>query len=245
CDTDNWKVFQLMLVDQPGKSFLASPYISCQRPVLIEGSRKNRSTYYNLLLPPATDRSPDASVVLATRWNALSSNDLNEKSPSVVPNFVEKVRSANDTENYNHEKICFYMEAGVKEDILIDPINQNVTIYRAHGNEIVWNVLRNPRTTTSRILNGFVLNLRALEVLQWKYFAVNQEAAKEAAYKNLSNIIKSSEMHERTLQVAVMAPNVFYVKSNENAQMEIKRRIFSITDRCTSVAKGIHSTTLS
>ncbi|CAG8480282.1 6263_t:CDS:2 [Funneliformis caledonium] len=90
----------------------------------------NSRTYYTLLLPPTTDRGPDASVVLATRYVQL-----------VIPRIITTKK---------------YVEAGVKV---------------------------------------------ALEVLQWKYFAVNQEAAKEAAYKYLSNIIMSSEMHERTLQV--------------------------------------------
>ncbi|CAG8680530.1 11188_t:CDS:2, partial [Funneliformis mosseae] len=57
-----------------------------------------------------------------------------------APNFVAEIRS--------------------KEGILIDPRNQTVTVYRVDGNDIVWNVRRDPRTFTSRILNGFVLNLQ-------------------------------------------------------------------------------------
>ncbi|CAG8753281.1 6726_t:CDS:1, partial [Funneliformis mosseae] len=46
------------------------------------------------------------------------------------------------------------------EGILIDPLNQTVTVYRVQEDNIVLNVRRNPHTFTSRILNGFVLDLQ-------------------------------------------------------------------------------------
>ncbi|CAG8743071.1 15129_t:CDS:2, partial [Funneliformis mosseae] len=117
-------------------------------------------TCYNLPLPNPTVRGPDASVVLATRWNALSVNDQNEAFPSVAPNFVAEIRSDNDSEDYCHRKMIDFMNADVEEGILIDPLNQTVTVYRVQQDNIVMNVRRNPRTFTSRILNGFVLDLQ-------------------------------------------------------------------------------------
>ncbi|CAI2200497.1 3799_t:CDS:2, partial [Funneliformis geosporum] len=70
-------------------------------------------TYYNLPLPNPTVWGPDASVILATRFLIIS-NDQNEAFPSVALNFIAKIRSDNDSDNYYHRKMLDYMNADVK-----------------------------------------------------------------------------------------------------------------------------------
>ncbi|CAB4479185.1 unnamed protein product [Rhizophagus irregularis] len=92
-------------------------------------------------------------------WGALTRNEQEEAFPSVTPNFIAEVRSVNDSWQFCHDKMLVYMDAGVDEGILIDPIDRTLTCYRISRNNIVWGTRNNPRSFTSRILNGFVLNL--------------------------------------------------------------------------------------
>ncbi|CAB5363369.1 unnamed protein product [Rhizophagus irregularis] len=131
----------------------------CENNPLLVGLVGSSNVYYNLPLPNPTVRSPDASVILAARWGALTRNEQEEAFPSVTPNFVAEVRSVNDSWQFCHDKMLVYMDAGVDEGILIDPIDRTLTCYRISRNNIVWETRNNPRSFTSRILNGFVLNL--------------------------------------------------------------------------------------
>ncbi|CAG8577780.1 11182_t:CDS:2 [Funneliformis caledonium] len=90
-----------------------------------------------IIMPVGARTDPDVSVVLATRWNALLVNDQNEAFSSVTPNFVAEIRSDNNSEDYCHQKMIDYMNADVEEGILIDPLNQTVTVYRVQEDNIV------------------------------------------------------------------------------------------------------------
>ncbi|RIA90111.1 hypothetical protein C1645_823796 [Glomus cerebriforme] len=89
----------------------------CQNNPRLVGRYGSSQARFNLSLPIPTCRSPDACVILATRWNALSQNDQTEAYSSVPPNFVAEIRSNNDPEDYCHQKLLDYMDADVEEAI--------------------------------------------------------------------------------------------------------------------------------
>ncbi|RGB29808.1 restriction endonuclease type II-like protein [Rhizophagus diaphanus] len=136
--------------------------IWCDNNPRLVGIFGSSQACFTLPLPTETVRGPGAFVILANSWNALSPNDQNEAFPPIVPDFVAEIRSNSNTVDFCHQKMLMYMDAGAQEGFLIDPINQTVTIYRINGNNIVWNERRNPRTVTSQILNGFVLNMQGI-----------------------------------------------------------------------------------
>jgi len=50
----------------------------------------------------------------------------------------------------------------IQEGFLLDPITQNARIYSKGNHYIHWRDLGNPPTISSRILNGFVLDLQEI-----------------------------------------------------------------------------------
>ncbi|PKK74152.1 hypothetical protein RhiirC2_775112 [Rhizophagus irregularis] len=123
----------------------------CENNPLLVGLVGSSNVYYNLPLPNPTWMLP--------WWGTLTRNEQEEAFPSVAPNFIAEVRSVNDSWQFCHDKMLVYMDAGVDEGILIDPIDRTLTCYRISRNNIVWGTQNNPRSFTSRILNGFIFNL--------------------------------------------------------------------------------------
>ncbi|MEG4346407.1 Uma2 family endonuclease [Microcoleus sp. A003_D6] len=109
------------------------------------------------ILPNGARRSPDASWVSRTRWEALTAQERKGFVP-LCPDFVVELRSASDSLSTLQEKMREYMENGARLGWLIDPQNRRVEIYRQQA-EV--EILVNPVELSGEdVLPGFVLNLR-------------------------------------------------------------------------------------
>jgi Uma2 family endonuclease len=107
-------------------------------------------------LPNGADRSPDASWVSQSRWDALT-DEQKQTFANVCPDFVVELRSRSDSLKTLQEKMQEYKENGAKLGWLIDPKNRRVEIYR-QGQEV--EVISQPETLSGEdVLPGFVLQL--------------------------------------------------------------------------------------
>jgi Uma2 family endonuclease len=80
-------------------------------------------------LPNGSDRSPDASFVLMSKWNSLSDAEKERFLP-LCPDFVVELRSPSDNLTKIQGKMTEYLENGAKLGWLIDPSRKIVEIYR-------------------------------------------------------------------------------------------------------------------
>ncbi|MEG4811726.1 Uma2 family endonuclease [Microcoleus sp. F8-D3] len=109
------------------------------------------------ILPNGARRSPDASWVSRTRWEALTPKQRKGFVP-LCPDFVVELRSASDSLSTLQTKMREYTDNGARLGWLIDPQNLQVEIYRQQT-EV--EILINPAELSGEdVLPGFVLNLR-------------------------------------------------------------------------------------
>src|ERR1017187_8246069 len=80
-------------------------------------------------LPDGSVRSPDASWVEASRWDALTEEDKDRASP-LCPDFIIELRSPSDRLRPLQEKMKMWIANGVQVAWLIDPKEESVSIYR-------------------------------------------------------------------------------------------------------------------
>jgi len=80
-------------------------------------------------LPDGSCLQPDASWISLGRWNALTL-EQQEGFPPLCPDFIVEVRSRTDSRRVLEAKMQCWIDNGAKLAWLIDPIAQNVTIYR-------------------------------------------------------------------------------------------------------------------
>jgi Uma2 family endonuclease len=107
-------------------------------------------------LPNGADRSPDASWVSQSGWDALT-DDHKQTFASVCPDFVVELRSRSDSLKTLQEKMQEYRDNGARLGWLIDPKNRRVEIYR-QGQEA--EVISQPDTLSGEdVLSGFELQL--------------------------------------------------------------------------------------
>jgi len=107
-------------------------------------------------LPLGGQRSPDASWVERSRWEALTP-EQRRKFPPIAPDFVIELRSASDAIDTLRVKMVEYRDNGVRLGLLINPQDQQVEIYRL-GQDV--GVLQSPSTVSGEgVLPGFVLEL--------------------------------------------------------------------------------------
>jgi Uma2 family endonuclease len=107
-------------------------------------------------LPDGSMRSPDASWVKASRWNALSSADQNRFSP-ICPDFLIELRSQSDELAALEGKMARWIANGAKLAWLIDPEREAIGIYRPGAEP---EVLPRPRSVQgSGVVEGFMLDL--------------------------------------------------------------------------------------
>jgi Uma2 family endonuclease len=107
-------------------------------------------------LPNGADRSPDASWVSQSRWDALT-DEQKQTFANVCPDFVVELRSRSDSLKTLQEKMQEYRDNGARLGWLIDPKNRQVEIYR-QGQEV--EVISQPETLSGEdVLPGFVLQL--------------------------------------------------------------------------------------
>jgi Uma2 family endonuclease len=107
-------------------------------------------------LPNKADRSPDASWVEKSRWQALTP-EQREKFIPLCPDFVIELVSPSDSLKKTQEKMQEYIENGCRLGWLINRKKREVEIYRP-GREV--EILQSPQTLDGEdVLPGFVLNL--------------------------------------------------------------------------------------
>jgi Uma2 family endonuclease len=110
-------------------------------------------------LPNGAERSPDASWIKLSRWNALTSEQQTRFLP-LSPDFVIELLSPSDSLKVTQKKMEEYQSNGVRLGWLINRKLRQVEIYRI-GKEV--EVLDNPSSLSGEdVLPGFVLNLDAI-----------------------------------------------------------------------------------
>ena len=111
------------------------------------------------ILPNGATRSPDASWVSRSRWEALS-DEQKGTFPQICPDFVVELRSRSDTLNDLQNKMQEYLDNGARLGWLLDPKHRRVEIYRPSQPV---EVLDNPTQLSGEdVLPEFVLSLSKL-----------------------------------------------------------------------------------
>ncbi|MEZ0611431.1 Uma2 family endonuclease [Fibrella sp. WM1] len=111
-------------------------------------------------LPNGATRSPDAAWISDDRWASLTDKQR-EKFPPLAPDFVVELMSASDQLPKAKEKMREYIDNGVQLGWLIDPVRQEVFIYRADGTISKHTDFEQPLTGET-VLPGFAFDLRLL-----------------------------------------------------------------------------------
>ncbi len=110
-------------------------------------------------LPNGAVRSPDASWVLLSRWDALTSEEQDKFAP-ICPDFVIELRSPSDRLPDLQDKMTEYLESGVRLGFLLDPQQRRVYVYRP-GESV--EILEEPAAVSGDpVLPGFVLDLTTI-----------------------------------------------------------------------------------
>ena len=108
------------------------------------------------ILPNGATRSPDASWIELSKWNALSDAQKAKFAP-LCPDFVVEIRSPSDSLKSLKDKMQEYIDNGVSLGWLIDRQNHQVYIYRP---SVDVECLSNPVTVSGdSVLPGFNLDL--------------------------------------------------------------------------------------
>ena len=111
------------------------------------------------VLPNGAERSPDASWVELSRWEALSPEQRKKFVP-LCPEFVMELRSSSDRLSTVQKKTREYIENGAKLGWLIDSISRRVEVYRP-GQEV--EILNAPASLSGEnVLPGFTLDLTSI-----------------------------------------------------------------------------------
>jgi Uma2 family endonuclease len=110
-------------------------------------------------LPNGAVRSPDASWVERSKWEALT-NEQRKKFVPLCPDFVIELRSPTDSLSVLRDKMQEYLDNGAKLGWLIDPEQKRVYVYRPRSEA---EELHNPeKIPGDPILSGFTLDLREI-----------------------------------------------------------------------------------
>ncbi|TVQ47736.1 MAG: Uma2 family endonuclease [Gloeocapsa sp. DLM2.Bin57] len=111
------------------------------------GKTFNAATGFSL--PNGGIRSPDASWLNISSWEALT--------PNLCPDFLVELRSPSDNLGDLRNKMQEYINNGARLGWLIDPINKIVEIYHPQRSTVV---MVNPgELSREEVLPGFVLDL--------------------------------------------------------------------------------------
>ena len=124
-----------------------------------DGTGKTFDSSTGFSLPNGAIRSPDASWILLSRWEALSQSEQ-DRFPPICPDFVIELRSPSDSLVHAQAKMDEYIENGVRLAWLIDPRNRRIHVYRP-GQPI--ETLEQPATISGDpVLPSFVLDLSVI-----------------------------------------------------------------------------------
>jgi Uma2 family endonuclease len=108
------------------------------------------------ILPNGATRSPDASWIKLTKWNALSDEQKAKFAP-ICPDFVVEIRSPSDDLISLQDKMQEYIDNGASLGWLIDRKNRQIYIYCPNKKV---ECLDNPTTVSGNsVLSGFSLDL--------------------------------------------------------------------------------------
>lgn len=111
------------------------------------------------ILPNGATRSPDASWIPITRWDALKSEEQTRFLP-LCPDFVVELLSPTDSLKRTQAKLEEFIENGTRLGWLINRKARQVEIYRV-GQEL--EILENPKILSGEnILPEFQLDLEAI-----------------------------------------------------------------------------------
>ena len=110
-------------------------------------------------LPDTSVRAPDVSWISNERWNALSEKEQ-DKFAKICPDFVIELMSDTDEKYTLPAKMEKYLQNGVRLGWVIDPFNQQTTIYRPETEPDI-KPFSEP-ITGERVLPGFTLKLDEL-----------------------------------------------------------------------------------
>ena len=110
-------------------------------------------------LPNGAIRSPDASWMRRTRWEALTAEEKDEFT-AICPDFVIELRSKTDTLKATQAKMEEYLDNGALLGWLIDPLKKKVHIYRP---DTPVELLDHPTEVSGEpLLKGFTLKLAGI-----------------------------------------------------------------------------------
>lgn len=122
-----------------------------------DGTGKSFSSSAGFTLLNGATRSPDASWVARSRWEALK-RDQRQKYPPLCPDFVIALRSPSDRLHVLQLKMQEWIENGARLGWLIDPDAKRVYVYRP---DAPVQQLNDPETVSGEpVLPGFTLDLR-------------------------------------------------------------------------------------
>jgi Uma2 family endonuclease len=105
-------------------------------------------------LPDGSMLSPDAAWIERRRWEALSDRDQERFAP-ICPDFVIELRSPSDNLPELKEKMERWIANGAQLAWLIDPIDQEVSVYRPGDSPEVHH--HPPSVQGSGVMAGFEL----------------------------------------------------------------------------------------
>jgi len=121
------------------------------------GETFDSSTIFTL--PDGALRSPDASWIEKSQWEALT-EDEQEDFALICPDFVAELRSSSDRLSAVQKKMQEWITNGARLGWLIDPRSRRVEIYRP-GQEV--EILDNPTSVSGEpVLPGFTLDLKGI-----------------------------------------------------------------------------------
>ncbi len=112
-------------------------------------------------LPNGAKRSPDVSLVIRERWEALSPEDR-RRFPPLCPDFVIELRSETDSLPKLQSKMLDYLVNGLRLGWLIDPQTPLVEIYRSNQDVETLTFSAEqalPSLSGESVLPGFILDL--------------------------------------------------------------------------------------
>ncbi|MEM8523252.1 MAG: Uma2 family endonuclease [Bacteroidota bacterium] len=120
-----------------------------------EGRTFNSSTGFTL--PDNSVLSPDTTWIALERWKALPKEER-KKFAHISPDFVLEIRSQSDNLKELKKKMVKYIENQVRLAWLIDPLEEQVFIYRANGEVEHINSFDIP-LSGEEVLKGFQIKL--------------------------------------------------------------------------------------
>ena len=126
---------------------------------LQDGSGVSFDSSGGFTLPNRAVRSPDASWVSNSRYDALTAEEKGSFTP-LCPDFVIELRSSSDRLSVLQAKMEEYMANGAQLGWLLDPLQRQAHVYRPDTDVVI---LDNPDTLSADPeLPGFTLDLKPI-----------------------------------------------------------------------------------